>query len=71
LIIKAIKRIIDTSDSEIMSDGERYIKRSRAKGVSIRGKTLLKIRNASHIIAVRGLTNRVLDLKPKPKPLRL
>jgi hypothetical protein len=37
----------------------------------IRGKTLLKIRNASHIIIVRGLTNRVLDLKPKLELLRL
>ena len=71
MIIKAIKRIIDISDSEIISDGERYAKRSRVKGVSIRGKTLLKIRNASHAIVVRGLTNRVLELKLKLEPLRL
>jgi hypothetical protein len=39
--------------------------------MSIRGKTLLKIRNTSYIITVRGLTNRALDLKPKPEPLKL
>jgi len=39
--------------------------------VSIRGKALLKIRNASYAIAVRGLTNRALELKLKPEPLRL
>ena len=71
MIIKATKRITNTSDSEIISDGERHIKRFRAKGVSIRGKMLLKIRNASHIITVRGIINRVLELKLKPKPLRL
>ena len=56
MIIKAIKKIINTSNSKIISDGERYIERSRLKGVSIRGKALLKIRNASHTIVVRGLT---------------
>ena len=69
--MKATKRITDMSDSETINDGERYIKRFRVKGVSIRGKTLLKIRNASHIIAVRGITNRVLELKPKLELLRL
>ena len=54
-----------------MSDGERYIERSRAKGVSIRGKVLLKMRNASHAIVVRRLTNRALELKPKLEPPRL
>jgi hypothetical protein len=39
--------------------------------VSIRGKTLLKIRNASHIIIVKGLINKVLDPKLKLEPLRL
>ena len=71
MIIKAIKRIINTSNSETISDRERYTKRSRVKDVSIRGKTLPKIRNASYIIVVRGLTNRVLELKLKPEPLRL
>jgi hypothetical protein len=59
------------SNSEIISNGERYTKRSRAKGIFIRGKTLLKMRNAFYIIAVRGLINKVLDLKPKPELLRL
>ena len=54
-----------------MSDRERYIERSRVKGVSIRGKTLLKIRNTSYTIVVRGLTNRVLELKLKLELLRL
>ena len=54
--MEAVKKIINISDSKIISDGERYIERSRAKGVSIRGKALLKIRNASYTIAVRGLT---------------
>ena len=39
--------------------------------MSIRGKVLLKIRNTFYTIAVRGLTNRALELKPKPEPLRL
>jgi hypothetical protein len=39
--------------------------------VFIRGKTLLKIRNASYIIVIRGFINRVLDLKLKLEPLRL
>ena len=39
--------------------------------MSIRGKIFLKIRNTSHVIAVRGITNRVLELKLKLKPLRL
>ena len=39
--------------------------------MSIRGKALLKIRNASHTIVVRGLTNRALELKPNPELLRL
>ena len=39
--------------------------------MSIRGKALLKIRNASHVIVVRGLINRELELKPKPELLRL
>jgi hypothetical protein len=69
--MKATKRIIDTSDSEIISNGERHAKRSRAKGVSIRGKIFLKMKNASHIIAVKGFTNRAPDLKPKLEPLRL
>jgi hypothetical protein len=56
LIIEAIKKIIDISNSEIISDRERYAERSRAKGVSIRGKALLKIRNTSYTIAVRGVT---------------
>jgi len=54
--MEAIKKTINISNSEIISDGERYIERSRVKGVSIRGKALLKIRNASHTIAVRGVT---------------
>jgi hypothetical protein len=69
--MKAIKRITNTSDSETMSDREGYTGRFKAKGVFIREKTLLKIRNASHVIIVRGLTNRALELKPKLKPLRL
>ena len=71
MIIKATKRIIDTSDSETISNGERHAKRSRVKDVSIRGKTLLKIRNTSYIIAVRGLTNRVPKLKLKLELPRL
>ena len=59
------------SDSETINDGKIYTKRSRAKGVSIRGKTLLKIRNASHAIIIRGFTNRVLKLKLKLEPLKL
>ena len=39
--------------------------------MSIRGKTLLKIRNISYTIVVRGLTNRALELKLKPELLRL
>ena len=69
--MKATKRITNTSDSEIISNKERHAKRSRVKGVSIRGKTLLKIRNASYIMAVRGLINRVLELKLKLELLRL
>ena len=69
--MKAIKRIIDTSDSEIISDGERHVEIFRAKDMSIRGKMFLKMRNASYIIAVRGLINKVLELKPKPELLRL
>ena len=71
MIIKATKRITDTSNSKIINDRERYAKRSRAKGISIRGKILLKIRNTSYIIAVRGITNRVLKLKLKPELLKL
>ena len=71
MIIKATKRIIDMSDSEIISDRERHAERSKVKDVFIRGKTLLKMRNASYVIAVRGLTNRVLELKLKLKLLRL
>ena len=56
MIIKAIKKIINTSNSETISDRERHAERSRPKGVSIRGKALLKIRNASYTIAVRDLT---------------
>ena len=54
-----------------MSDKEKYAKRFRAKGVSIRGKTLLKIRNASYTIVVKGLTNRAPELKLKLELLRL
>ena len=71
MIIKATKRIINISNSKIISNRKRYVKKSKAKDMSIREKTLLKIKNASHIIAVRGLTNRVLELKLKPKPPRL
>ena len=39
--------------------------------MSIRGKALLKIRNTFYTIVVRGLTNRVLELKLKPELLRL
>ena len=39
--------------------------------MSIRGKALLKIRNAFYAIVVRGLINRALELKLKLKPLRL
>jgi hypothetical protein len=69
--MKAIKRITDMSNSKIISNKEGHAGRFKAKGVFIRGKTLLKIRNASYIIIVRGLTNRVLELKPKLKLLRL
>ena len=69
--MKAIKRITDMSDSETISNKKRHAKRFKVKGVSIRGKTLLKIKNASYIIIVRGITNRVLELKPKLKLLRL
>ena len=69
--MKATKRITNTSDSKTISNKKRHTKRFRAKGVSIRRKTLLKIRNASHIIAVRGITNRVLEPKPKLELLRL
>ena len=71
MIIKATKRIINTSDSKTISNRERHIKRFRVKDMSIKGKILLKIRNASYIIAVRGFINRVLELKLKPKPLKL
>ena len=37
----------------------------------IRGKVLLKIRNAFYAIVVRRLTNRALKLKPKLELLRL
>ena len=69
--MKAIKKIINTSNSKTISDKKRYAKRFKVKDVSIREKTLLKMRNASYIIAVRGLTNRVLEPKPKPEPLKL
>ena len=45
--MKAIKRITDISNSKIINNGERYAKRFKVKGVSIRGKTLLKIKNTS------------------------
>ena len=48
------------SNNKIISNGERYAKISKAKGVFIKGKTFLKIKNASYAITVRGLTNRVL-----------
>jgi len=54
--MEAIKKTINISDSEIISNRERYVERSRAKGMSIRGKALLKIRNASYTIVVRGVT---------------
>ena len=69
--MKATKRIINTSDSNTISDRERHAKRSKAKGVSIGGKTLPKMRNAFHAMAVKGLTNRAPKPKPKPEPLRL
>ena len=69
--MKAIKRITDMSNSKTINNGERHTKRFRVKGVFIRGKILLKIKNASHIIAVRGITNRVLEPKPKLELLRL
>jgi hypothetical protein len=69
--MKAIKKIIDISNSETMSNKKRYAKRFKARGVFIREKTLLKIRNASHVITVRGLINRALDLKLKLELLRL
>ena len=56
MIIKAIKRIINISNSEIISNGKRYAERSRPKDVSIRGKALLKIRNTFYTIVVRDLT---------------
>jgi len=65
LIIKVIERIININNSEIISDGERYAERSRAKGIFIKGKALLKIRNASYTIVVKGLINRTLELKLK------
>ena len=71
MIIRAIKKIINTSNSKIISNGERYKERSRVKGVSIRGKALLKIRNASYTTVVRGLINRVLELKLKLELIRL
>ena len=71
MIIKATKKIINISDSEIISDGKRHAEIFRVKDMSIRGKTLLKIKNTSHIIAVRGLTNRVPELKLKLKLLKL
>ena len=37
----------------------------------IRGKALSKIRNASHVIVVRGLINRATELKLKLELLRL
>ena len=69
--MKAIKRIIDASDSKIINNRKTHAERSRAKGISIKGKTLLKIRNTSYAITVKGFTNRVLKLKPKPKSLKL
>ena len=69
--MKATKRIIDMNNSKTISDRERHAKRSRAKGMSIGGKVLPKMRNASHAMAVRGLTNRALKSKPKPELLRL
>ena len=69
--MKAIKKIINTSNSKTISNRERHIKRFRVKDMSIKGKIFLKIRNASYIIAVRGFINRVLELKLKPKPLKL
>ena len=70
MIIKAIKKIINISDSKTISDGERYAKRSRVKDVSIGGKALLKIRNASYTMVVRSLTNRAPELKLKLELLR-
>ena len=61
MIIKATKKIIDISDSKTISNRERYVEISKVKGVSIRGKILLKTKNASYAITVRGLTNRVLE----------
>ena len=69
--MKATKRIIDTSDSKTISNRERHAKRFKVKDMSIRGKTLPKMRNTFYVIAVRGLTNRVPKLKLKPEPLRL
>jgi hypothetical protein len=69
--MKAIKKITNISDSKTISNGEGYTGRSKVKGVSIRGKMLLKMRNASHVIVIRGLTNRALELKPKLELLRL
>ena len=59
------------SDSKTISNKERHVKRFRTKGVSIKGKMLLKIKNTSHIIAVRGIINRVLEPKSNLKPPRL
>ena len=69
--MKATKRITDMSDSKTINNKERHIKRFRTKGISIKKKILLKIKNTSHIIAVRGITNRVPEPKPKPELLRL
>lgn len=69
--MKAIKKITNISNSKTISNRDRHIKRFKVKGMSIRGKTLLKIKNASYIITVRGITNRVLEPKLKLKLLRL
>ena len=71
MIIKAIKRITDISNSKIINNRKRYAKRFKVKGIFIRGKIFLKIKNTSHIIIVRGITNKVLKLKLKLKLLKL
>ena len=69
--MKAVNRIIDISNNKTISDGERHAARSRAKGMSIGGKAFQKIKNASYAIVVRGLINKVLELKLKLELLRL
>ena len=68
--MKPIKKKFNINNSKIISNGKKYIERSKVKDVSIGRKAFLKIKNTFYIMAVKSLTNRALELKLKLKPLR-